>query len=172
MATTLRDAAQVLLDKLDGRRSFGVELLAAEFADERRALRAALAAPDRAQPAGDAALPVVANLSHGGELVALVEQRKHLAATDALQADLVEERNRIVDMRTEWAEEVAALTAQANGQPWFLDESLAQDDDVWLAAADAYEGAAGCLRGHLEWRDRVRAAVKVLISAVKTKESS
>lgn len=141
MTPSLRDAAQALLDKLDGRRSFGVELLAAEFADERRALRAALATPDRALPAGDAALPVVAGNDHEvnvlrelqaiandkdgefwptmvaiGALGIIGRQQANYATLErcatGLQADLVEERNRIADMRTEWAVEVAALQAE------------------------------------------------------------
>jgi hypothetical protein len=103
-----------------------------------------------AQPAGDAALPVVAIYSPDepvdedgdvrmpvvdlgdDEILAhkrrirpdrrfdgLVSQRDAqaaIAARDALvaglEADLVEERNRIADMRKEWGAEVAALTAR------------------------------------------------------------
>ncbi len=121
MTKALRDAAQALLDKLDGRRSFGVELLAAEFADERRSLRAAIAASDRVEPAGDAAMPPLPDpggyrdvdgdwVRHGHTDAAMKEYAK--AATTALQADLVEERNRIAGMRVEWAAEVAALQAE------------------------------------------------------------
>jgi hypothetical protein len=47
---------------------------------------------------------------------------------------------------------------------WFLaDESTDAKDDVWADAAEAYTKAAGRLRGHLEWRDRLRAAVRVLL---------
>jgi hypothetical protein len=150
----LRDAAQALLDKLDGRRSFGVELLVDEFADERRALRAALARPDRAQPAGDAETRPPPDLRSDIDLVAAVlsatavqddhaqvhpcghhpslmlksdetgaalycelcdaqSGRRDAEQREAeLQADLVEERNRIAGMRVEWADEVAALQAE------------------------------------------------------------
>lgn len=47
---------------------------------------------------------------------------------------------------------------------WFLAECDG-DDEAWSDAQDAYEKAAGCLRGHLEWRDRVRAAVRSLLAA-------
>lgn len=59
-----------------------------------------------------------------------------------------------------------ARIAELEAQTWFLsDETTIDQDDAWLDAAEAYESAAGMLRGHLEWRDRVRAAVRVLISA-------
>lgn len=137
MTKALRDAAQALLDRLDGRRSFGVELLAAEFAAERKALSSALAAPI----AEDAELPPVAWLytedgrfagepkcymdeaaaTHAckmfdGKSEPLVRQRDALAATSALQADLAERDARIADMRKEWGEEAATLTSQAQFQ--------------------------------------------------------
>lgn len=47
---------------------------------------------------------------------------------------------------------------------WFLaDESTDAQDDVWMDAADAYNRTARGLRGHLEWRDKIRAAVRVLL---------
>lgn len=56
----------------------------------------------------------------------------------------------------------------ADSRLWFLSEVDGDDDawsdDAWSDADDAYRKAAGCLRGHLEWRDRVRAAVRVLIA--------
>jgi hypothetical protein len=117
MATTLRDAAQALLDKLDGRRSFGVELLAAEFADERRALRAALAAPYQAQPAGDAALPVVATwrerIKHLDRPTDFAERCAAVEEARDLRWALEEAYDRIASMRTEWGAEVAALTERA-----------------------------------------------------------
>lgn len=130
----LRETAQALLDKLDGRRSFGAQLLAAEFADERRALRAALAAPERPQPAGDAAMPplpkplAVGVWGYVEPTTFTADQMKAyaMAATASLheslrsmrcaliemELELAERDARIADMRKEWGAEVAALQAE------------------------------------------------------------
>jgi hypothetical protein len=86
------------------------------------------------------------------------DQRDHIATVAALQA------------------RISALEAgREEALPeWILDEdqpeSMEQQiDDAWERAADAYEKAAGCLRGHLEWRDRVRAAIRALIAPAPTK---
>lgn len=79
-------------------------------------------------------------------------------------------------MREYAAATVAALQARINALEarqvplWFLDEEQPEsvEEDVyyaWAHAHDAYHAAAGALRGHLEWRDRVRAAVRVLVAA-------
>ena len=111
--------------------------------------------PERAQPAGDAALPVVAGNDHEanvlrelqaiandgdgefwptmvaiGALGIIGRQQANYAALErcatGLQADLVEDRNRIASMRTEWGAEVAALTAQARHAEDCLDAAKAR----------------------------------------------
>lgn len=131
---------------------------------------------------------------------ALVNQRDHLATVSALQgritsleADLAHAQARINDLEHQkeidaeqgnvsvahYASVLRQLSdAQARineleARQWFLsDETDDAQDDVWSDAAYAYAKAAGCLRGHLEWRDRIRAAVRVLIASVPHPDTS
>lgn len=80
--------------------------------------------PERTQPAGDAAMPcghprslMLKSAETGADLYCELcdaqSGRRDAEQREAdLQADLVEERNRIAGMRVEWADEVAALQAE------------------------------------------------------------
>lgn len=121
---------------------------------------AALLAPAcelEAQPAGDASMPPLPDpggyrdvdgdwVRHGHTDAAMKEYAQ--AATASLQADLVEERNRIASMRTEHGQEVAALTAQARHAEDCLEAAQAR--------IDALEH---------DWKGRARTDVGVLLAA-------
>lgn len=88
----------------------------------------------------------------------LEDARRHYE-TQALE--LSAQAQHAEDVADAARERIAALEAST----WFLaDETTVDQDEAWLDAAEAYEKAAGVLRGHLEWRDRVRAAVRVLMN--------
>ena len=72
-----------------------------------------------AEPAGDADMQVAQ--------AAIASRDERIAG---LEADLVEERNRIASMRTEWGSEVAALTTERN---------IMRDN--WAAVGTAHEAA-------------------------------
>lgn len=109
-------------------------------------------------PAADA-VPVVAYLyedAHGNQYL----HQAHNTAWVAPPQPLIRKSDHTASV---WSlqDRINALEARQ----WFLaDETDDSQDGAWSDAADAYAKAAGCLRGHLEWRDRIRAAVRVLIA--------